>query len=333
MKWYNKEGNLNEIILSTRVRLSRNLKDYPFPVRLDENGKKQVCALVKDIFLKEKEDLNFIEMESLSDYEAVSLTEKHLISPRFASDGEGGALILSEDESVSIMLCEEDHVKIQIIEPGLSLLAAFEKANEFDKELEASLPVAFDEKLGYLTQCPTNLGTGMRASVILHLPGLAASRSISRLSSTVSKLGLTLKSVYADEKEYIGDIYQLSNQVTMGISEDMAVQNLNAIAEQIAQQEKQAREILVKDDRVIDRIFRSYGILKSAHMLTCSEFTKLLSLVRLGAAQGLLNIPLETLSTLLIEMQPATVNAISKRALSRSERDIIRAERVREALK
>ncbi len=329
----NNENNsavMSDVVLSTRVRLARNLKKYPFPARLDRDEKKSICSLVRESL--EGENLSYIDMESLSPVEAVSLAEKHLISAEFASNGTGRSLLLSENEDVSLMLCEEDHIRIQIIEPGLSLDEAYKKADRIDTVIENKITYAFDERIGYLTQCPTDLGTGMRASVLLHLPALSRKGAVRNLTATVAKLGLTLRGSYGEDGEILGDIYQLSNQVTLGISEKAALQNLNSIALQIVTQEKQARAVLIKDEDFMDKIFRAYGILKSAYKLTSKELTNLISYVRLGAAEGLFDIPVEKLSTLMTELQPATMNTQSEAPLTRSQRDIKRAERVREAL-
>ncbi len=332
MKWYNTLGNMGDVVLSTRVRLARNLEDYPFPARLDKEEKEEASALIKNALADYSEaTLENIEMSSLSPAAAISLAEKHLVSPEFASETTGRSLLLSENEDISIMLMEEDHIRIQIIYPGLSLKEAFEKAEKIDSHIEEKLSYAFDEKLGYLTQCPTNLGTGMRASVMLHLPALSKKGAMRNLSSTVSKLGLTLRSSYGSYGEG-GDIFQLSNQVTLGISEKAAIENLSSIAMQIISQEKQARAILVKDEDFIDKIFRAYGILKSAYKLTSKELTNLLSYVRLGASERLFEIPLEKLCSLFIELQPATMNSEAEKPLTQSQRDILRAEKVREEL-
>lgn len=333
MNWYKNKGTESDIVLSTRIRLARNLKDYPFPERLDEKKRQEVNELVKDAFLKADGCLSYIKMNELSSYQSVSLAEKHLISPEFASDSTGRALLVSDEEDVSIMLCEEDHVRIQVIFPGLSPEEAYKKASKYDEILENSFSIAFSEKLGYLTQCPTNLGTGMRASVMLHLPALSAKGAISRLASTVAKLGLTLRGTYGEGTEPVGDIYQLSNQVTLGISDEAAIKNLHSITKEIISQEKDARKELLCDNRVIDKIYRALGILQTAHMLSWGEFSSLVSLVRLGASGGLLDIPTELLSTLLIETQPATINTNEGKALSISERDVIRAKTVRDSLK
>lgn len=332
MNWYRNKGPESDIVLSTRIRLARNLKDYPFPERLSEEKREEVNGLLRDVFLKADSGLSYIRMKELSPYQCVSLAEKHLISPEFASDSTGRALLLSDEEDISIMLCEEDHVRIQVIFPGLSPEEAYGKAAHYDEILENSFSIAFSEKLGYLTQCPTNLGTGMRASVMLHLPALSAKNAISRLASTVAKLGLTLRGTYGEGTEPIGDIYQLSNQVTLGISDEAAIKNLQSITKELIAQERQAREELLRDDRVIDKIHRAFGILKTAHMLSWGEFSSLVSLVRLGASGGLLDISAELLSTLLIDTQPATINTKEGKALSTSERDVIRAKAVRDAL-
>ena len=191
MNWYKNKGNEGDIVLSTRVRLARNLKEYPFPARLDESQKKEIGSIVNTILDENKDfDLDFIDMSALSPAETVSLAEKHLISPEFACDSIGRSLLLSKDEDVSIMICEEDHIRIQTVYPGLSLEEAFETALRIDDILEDKLAFAFDENLGYLTQCPTNIGTALRASVMLHLPALSKKGAMQRLSTTVAKLGL-----------------------------------------------------------------------------------------------------------------------------------------------
>ena len=328
------EQSMQSIPLSTRIRLARNLREYPFPARLSLEEKQQVNETVRAALLDgdDAKGYRYIEMKDLSATEAVSLAEKHLISPEFASNADGRALILSDDETVSIMLCEEDHVRIQVIEPGLLLSKAWEKANALDEKLAARLPVAFDEKLGYLTQCPTNLGTALRASVMLHLPALSHAGLMPRLSSTIAKLGLTLRGTFGEGSKIVGELYQLSNQVTLGISEQAAIQNLDAIARQIMEQEESARETLRQDNVFIDRIYRAWGVLGSAYMLSCSECTDLLSLVRLGAALGILDLPLDTLTKLLTVIQPATLSVSQGRDLPAAQRDVLRAQKVKEAL-
>ena len=238
-KWYQTKSN-NDSVLSTRIRFARNLESFPFPCRLDEQGREAVCHAVRDALADVSGlKLYYIEMNQLSPRQAVALAERHLISPEFATPRKGRALLLSEDESVSIMLCEEDHVRIQVIRGGLDLEGAFELANKIDDLLDSKLNFAFDERIGYLTQCPTNLGTGMRASVMMHLPALSKCGQMPRLASTVSKLGLTIRGTFGEGTGAKGDLYQLSNQVSLGISEQSALDNLKAIAMQIAELKKE----------------------------------------------------------------------------------------------
>lgn len=332
-KWYNAQGEHNDIILSTRVRLARNLADYPFPCRLDEAGKQKICEAVRDALSDVSGiKLFYIDMTDLTEKQAVALAERHLISPEFTSGGKGRALLLSEDESVSIMLCEEDHIRIQVIKGGLDLEGAYELANRIDDLLDSKLRYAFDERIGYLTQCPTNIGTAMRASVMMHLPALSKCSQMPKLSATVSKLGLTVRGSYGEGSVGKGDIYQLSNQVTLGISEKTALDNLKAITMQIATQERAAGEEYIKNVNIVDRITRAYGILSSARLLSTDEMLDLFSWVRLGAVYSVINADINKINELTETMQAATLASRYGEHLSSDERDEIRAKTVREGL-
>lgn len=330
-KWYIGEGDHNDIVISTRIRIARNLAAYPFPVRLDNKSKIEVNEKIRDA-LDGKENLTYTELKTLTRSQTVSLAERHLISPEFASNSDARALLMSDNEDISIMLCEEDHIRIQVMKSGLALKEAYELADKIDTEINQSLKYAFDEKLGYLTQCPTNLGTGMRASVMLHLPALTAKGQIGSLASTVSKLGLTIRGAYGEGMSAMGDLYQLSNQVSLGISEKSAIDNLKTITLQLAAQERAAREEASKSIETEDAVFRAYGILKSARILSTKEFMSLISKVRLGAVLGLIKTDLKTINELMVSMQPATINAFVGKTLSLEERDVERAKIVRERL-
>lgn len=330
-KWYIGEGDHNDIVISTRIRIARNLADYPFPVRLDNKSKIEVNEKIRDA-LDGKEHLTYTELKTLTRSQIVSLAERHLISPEFASNSDARALLMSDNEDISIMLCEEDHIRIQVMKSGLALKEAYELADKIDTEINQSLKYAFDEKLGYLTQCPTNLGTGMRASVMLHLPALTAKGQIGSLASTVSKLGLTIRGAYGEGMSAMGDLYQLSNQVSLGISEKSAIDNLKTITLQLAAQERAAREEASKSIETEDAVFRAYGILKSARILSTKEFMSLISKVRLGAVLGMIKTDLKTINELMVSMQPATINAFVGKTLSLEERDVERAKIVRERL-
>lgn len=332
-KWYFEKGDQGDIVMSTRIRLARNLNEFPFPAKLDTAGKNKVNSLVKStLFENDCSGLSYIEMKDLSRVQAVSLAERHLISPEFAAKKDGSALILSEDEGVSIMLCEEDHIRLQVMKSGLALEEAYDIANKLDNVIDAKLDYAFDERIGYLTQCPTNLGTAMRASVMLHLPALTRCGQITRLSNTVSKLGLTIRGANGEGSQPRGDMYQISNQITLGITEETAIANLKSIVLQLVAQERAAAAEMIKNPAEEDKIFRALGVLKNARLLSTDEFMELISVVRLGAARGLVEVPVEKINELIVNMQPATVSAANADATNPTARDAVRAKAVREAL-
>lgn len=280
----------SNVVISTRVRLARNIKNYPFPCKLNLQGREEVVEKVKTALKNSNSpiasEFSFIKMSELTPQQSVSLVEKRLVSPEFISDTNGRALLLSNDNSLSIMINEEDHIRLQVITDGLSLEQAYDTADKLDTLLDENLDFAFDNSLGYLTQCPTNLGTGMRASVMLHLPALEKSRAISRIAGNLSKLGLTIRGAHGEGTEPKGALYQLSNQVTLGISEKSAIENLKNITEQLVAQENQTRERLCSSIDIRDTISRSLGVLKSALVMTHDEALRLLSNVRLGIEIG-----------------------------------------------
>lgn len=330
-KWYLGEGEQSDVVISTRIRLARNLKQYPFPARLDTKSRLAVNEVIRKA-VPAAAGLRYIEMKTLTQAQIVAFAEKHVISPEFASSADGRALLLSADEELSVMLNEEDHIRLQVMLPGLALEQAYDTADKLDTAINEQVEYAFDERLGYLTQCPTNLGTGMRASVMLHLPALAATNRIGALGSTVSKLGLTIRGAYGEGTAPMGDLYQVSNQVTLGISEKAAMENLKTIVLQIAAQERAARTEMLKTTETQDLVYRAYGILKSARLLDTREFMELISRVRFGAVGGLLPLDAKVPNALMIAMQPANLNARAGKNLSARERDELRAKLVREAL-
>ena len=327
----------NDVVISTRIRLARNLKDFPFPCKLNSQGREKVIEKVRDAVKKSNSpvasDFSFIKMSELTSSQSVSLVEKRLVSPEFISDTDGRALLISKDECFSIMINEEDHIRLQVITKGLSLEQAYDTADKLDTLLDENLDFAFDEKLGYLTQCPTNLGTGMRASVMLHLPALEKSRSINRIAGNLSKLGLTIRGAHGEGTEPKGALYQLSNQVTLGISEKAAIENLKNITEQLIAQENQARERLCSSIDIQDAISRSLGILRSALVISHDEALKLLSNVRLGiVSKQITDVSTETIDRLMLAVEPATLTVAINKNLSAHDRDIERAKLIRAEL-
>lgn len=332
-KWYLGTGAQNDVVISTSIHLARNIKQFPFPATLSMQDKLKVNSVIKNAIDEiNNYSFNYYEMKTLSQAEVVSLAERHLVSPEFASSRDGRALLLTEDEAVSVMLNEEDHIRLQVMYAGFALDEAYKTADKIDSQLSGKLQFAFDDRLGYLTQDPTALGTGMKASVVLHLPALVSSSQITKLITTVSKLGLSLRGSYGEGAAAKGDLFRLSNTITLGISEKAAIENLKSIALQIAAQERVAREEIFKAPVTEDRIFRAYGVLKYARMIDTSEFMELISLVRLGAVKGIINMDCAQIEALMIHMQPATISLSVDRPLDRIERDKLRAQLVRQNL-
>lgn len=333
-KWYISEGKDSDVAISTRIRLARNLKDTNFPVKMTMEQKraisKKVYACIKNSEMAQ--DFELVDMGNLTDAYAISMVEKHLISPEFAKHRKNASLVLSHDESVSIMLCGEDHIRLQVMSAGLNLEGAYEIADKMDDVLDSRLDYAFDEKLGYLTSCPTDLGTGMHASVMLHLPALRVKGQLARLAAAVDKLGLGLRSAYGETHSAHADFYQLSNRVTLGISEKNAIENLKAITLQIINQERRAREELKKEETFVDSVYRALGTLKYAQILNTNEFMELVSLVRAGISMGFFELSYETLGELVAKMQPATLMANADADLTPELRNKLRAKLVRETL-
>ncbi len=334
-KWYEKSGNCGDVVCSTRVRLARNLKQFPFPAKATVPQREAVEQKVRDALLSGNsilsKEFRFVPLENASEEEAVSLVERHIVSPEFISDRRGKAVLISDDESISIMINEEDHLRIQVLREGFSLKEAAETADRIDTLLSETLDFAYDPEFGYLTQCPTNLGTGMRASVMLHLPALTENGAMPRIASNLSKLGLTIRGTYGEGSKSVGGLYQLSNQITLGLSENEAVENLRSITVQLMEEERKARSQMAQDVAWQDKIDRAAGILKTARVLSSSECMELLSYVRFGISVGILQgITTEELNGLMVNVQPGTLMAKAGKPLDQNQRDVLRATKVRE---
>lgn len=319
-----------DVVLSTRVRLARNIDSLPFPVRLNVLQKQELNSGICRILSNKGCNLRIIVLNSLYPYEVVSLAERHLISPEFASNTDGRVLLLDEDEKISIMLCEKDHIRIQGFAKGLDTDSAYKAAKEYDRILNSELHFAFDSKMGYLNQNMRDIGTGMKASVLMHLPALSRTGAMEKLSATALKMGFVIRGSYGDGASVKGDIFRISNSVTMGINEETALENLKSIALQIATKERSAAEKLVSDINIRDRINRSAGIIKNSVLLSSDEMMELLSWVRLGALYSVIDADADLISRLFVSMQPATVNVLAGGKLSDTARDEIRAKTVKQ---
>ena len=322
----------SRIVMSSRVRLARNIDGIPFPVRLNANERMAVNKKIMSVLDRAGLDYEPVVMSELYPYESISLAEQFLISPEFASYADGRVLLLAENRNISIMLNEDDHVRLRSFADGLAPEKAYANALKYDMALDSGLHFAFDEQLGFLNQNPRDLGTGMRASVMLHLPALSKTGKLNSLASMLSKLGISIRGAYGDSASVRGDIFSISNSLSLGISEEDAINNLRSVSMQIETKERAAAEEFIRDIAVRDRINRALGLLSNAVLLTADEMTEMLSWVRLGSVYGLNDVSADVIDSLFITMQPATVNVLAGRKLSDTERSELRAGYVREKL-
>lgn len=335
-KWMIGDQEHGDIIMSTRVRLARNIENMHFPRAASEEDILSVDRSVSGAILDD-ENLSYqfshFDLSDKTPIQKQVLVEKHLISPQLANQNKHGSVLISEDESISIMINEEDHIRIQCIEPGLDFTEALRRANEIDDCLEHNLSYAFDERFGYKTTCPTNVGTGLRASAMLHLPALTMTKQMRQLITMMPRLGLVVRGMYGEGTEATGSYYQISNQVTLGKSEEEIVQELESIVLQIINKEIEAREAMLEyaSIAISDRLNRSLGVLQYARILTSEEAATCLSNVRLGIDLGIIqSIPNELLNKCMLIMQSGFLQQIAGTSLKANERDVFRAELIRD---
>ena len=332
--WYTTHAPEDDIAVSTRIRLARNLSGLPFPARMTPEQRRELNLKVKNAVLQSNtpfaKSLKYIDMADVPQTEIAAMVERHIISPEFAEENADRAIIISADESISIMICEEDHVRIQVILGGLQLEKAYDTAEQLDSLLYNELHFAFDRSLGFLTECPTNLGTGLRASVMLHLPVTESNGEISSIAETVGKIGFTVRGMYGEGTKASASMYQVSNQITLGISEKNAIDNLKIITAQLIDKERKARNGLNKI-KLEDMCFRALGTLQNSRILSSKEMMDLLSRIKLGISMGIIKTDVLPIK-LFIEGQP---NMLMKKygQLEPEERDIYRAAFIRDALK
>jgi protein arginine kinase len=336
-RWLDGSGPASDVVLSTRVRLARNLKEVPFTHRAREEQLAMVYSSVISAVRKTPAlvSSSALQMRELTPLDRQFLVERHLISHDLADNGRLRGLLLVPDESVSAMVNEEDHLRLQSLASGFQLRSAWESVNAIDDELGQDLDYAFSEDLGYLTACPTNAGTGMRASVLIHLPSLVLTKQISRVLQGINQVGLAVRGFYGEGSQIMGNFFQISNQTTLGQSEKETVESLERVTRQIIEYEQKARDELLKEARVQieDKIWRAYGALKHSRVITSSEVVNLSSAVRFGVAlqiEGLASV--RTLNELLIRTQPAHIQLAAGQELEQRERNVIRANYVRSLL-
>jgi protein arginine kinase len=333
-----RKGPHDRIVMSSRVRLARNLRDAAFPGWAKKPERVRVMELIRPAIegLPDMHDSFSESMDNLSALDKQILVERHLISREHAAKTTGSGLVLNREESLCVMINEEDHLRMQALRPGLQLKQAWTAVDQADTALERKLNFAFSSDLGYLTACPTNLGTGIRVSAMLHLPGLVLAEQINPIIQSVNKLGLAVRGLYGEGTEALGNVFQVSNQMTLGESEIAIVERLEKVLSQIIEHEENARTTLLekKPKMVYNHIGRAYGILANAHSISSKETMNLLSLMRLGMDLGLFPGGQRSLTDeLFILTQPAHLQKQHSEKLSAEERDLLRADMVREHLR
>ncbi len=338
-KWYINEGPDSDVVLSSRVRLARNFKKYPFPHKATPEQQKQIIEDTKDALYKGNQQMTetfeFYNFGTLNNIEKSVFVEKHVASKELLEGKRERGILLSSDERISIMINEEDHLRIQCLATGMQLNEALEVCNNIDDLLSEFIEFSWDENIGYLTSCPTNIGTAIRASVMMHLPALVMTGYIKTVIEALGKLGLAVRGMYGEHTEASGNMFQLSNQITLGKSEEDILLSIKNIATQIIEQERALRQQLLRQNKyqLEDRIFRSFGILKNSRIIATNECLKHLSDLRMGVDLGIIEgISIEDINEIMLLVQPGSLQEKAKKRLNVNERSIVRAKIVRDMM-
>ena len=335
--WLSGEGERADVVLSSRVRLARNVARHLYPQRADADQHQEVVDLIHAA--ADKTGIthagSFFESGQIDEFTRDLLIERHLISVEFLRDDRPRGLFVADDEATAAMINEEDHLRIQAVTSGMNIREAMGMATRIDDAFGSVIEYDTDPRLGYLTACPTNVGTGMRASVLIHLPGLVLTRDMDNVLAQVSKIGLTVRGFYGEGSDVLGNLFQISNQTTLGRSEDDLLESLEKVSKQLITYEEEARARLFRDApyQIKDKIWRALGILALARVLTSDEVMNLLSAVRLGVAVKVINgVDFSLLNELLLTSQRAHLQRIMRRRMAAEERDVARAKIIRERL-
>jgi protein arginine kinase len=337
-EWLSTRGAHSDIVISSRVRLARNVRRHRFAVKAEPRERIELehdlrYALGRVEF---DEDMVYVDLAAASPIDAEMLVERHLVSRELARGDGPRAACYAPSESVCVMVCEEDHLRLQVLRSGFELDAAWEMADALDDRIARRVDYAFSSRYGYLTCCPTNVGTGLRASVMLHLPALVYSKHIEKVFQAGSKMNLAVRGLYGEGTQALGDFYQISNQVALGLSETDVLERLNRVVPQFIDYERRLRDALLKGDRarLEDRVWRAYGVLRAARTISSDETLELLSAIRLGVNLAILpgDLTIETVNELFITSQPAHLQKLSTGPMEPRERDVVRADLLRKKL-
>jgi len=336
-EWLRGVGPNADIVISSRIRLARNLSDRIFPHWANKAQAEETLLTIKKAIEKTDilKDATFFRLVEMDNVDKQLLIERHLMSKEHASNTDSKAVVIDSEEVISLMVNEEDHLRLQVMKSGFDLFEAWQLINEIDDSLSKELPFAFSQDWGYLTSCPTNTGTGMRGSLMLHLPALVMLHTINKVLAAIAKLSFTTRGLYGEGTQATGNFFQVSNQVSLGQPEDEIIRNINGLIRQIIEQEEQARSMLFKKQKAFleDRIWRAYGVLKNAYIITSDETIELLSMVRLGQDLNIVKgLDRRTVNELFILTQPAHLQKLEGKKLSSQERDLKRASIIRSKL-
>lgn len=334
MNWYLQNGNNSDVAISTRIRLARNLNGFKFNLSKKEEIE-QLEKKVQENLFNIGYGLKFLKLKDMDDITKMSLVEKNLISPDFVlKRNETGSILINDEENICIMIGEEDHLRIQIFSSGLDLENTLNLAIELDQKIEQTLGYTISKKYGYLTACPSNIGTGLRASVMVHLPALSKTKNTRKILEAINSFGMDIRGIYGENSESAGDMYQISNKQTLGINEKEIIKNLQIIVEKIIEQERQARKLLTKDELELeDIIYRSYGILTNARKISSEEIRNLLTDIKLGTDLGILKGLTDLkVKKLYLYSKPANLQKYFGEQYEAIERDFKRVEMIRKIL-
>lgn len=336
MNWYLEEGKDSDVIISSRIRLARNIKEFPFKIKMKKEDKAKLLEKVKFILPSLGYGLKFFYLKEMDDITKMSLVEKHIISPEMALEKEQeGAIVINDEENICIMLNEEDHIRLQVFTSGLDLQNTLNLAIELDEKLDEALGYSCNKEYGYLTACPTNVGTGLRASIMVHLPALKLTGNLNKVLHIVNSFGMTIRGAYGEDSKVKSDIYQISNNQTLGMTEQEIVANLENITKKVVEQERLARKYLAKNSEDLeDKVYRSYGILTNARKLTSEECDNLLSDIKLGTDLGIMQeLKDSKVKELMLYTKPANLQKRVGKVLEANERDKTRAEVIKQIIK
>jgi protein arginine kinase len=340
-EWLRGSGPQSDIVISSRIRLARNLADFPFIARATDSDRDEIGRVLRDRIMSLHESghfsgqLVYVDVRALEDVDRKFLVERQLISREHADSEGARGVCIDPREQVSVMINEEDHLRIQVMKSGLDLNAAWQQINELDDLIEARVTYAYNDRFGYLTACPTNVGTGIRVSVMLHLPALVITRQIDKVFRSLQKISLAVRGLYGEGSQATGDFYQISNQVTLGLSEDELIKKVADVVPVLIDYERQARDFLIRESQetLHDRVSRAYGILRTAQTISSEETMHLLSSVRMGVNLGLISdLEIPTVNQLFIHTQPAHLQKLAGMELDTSDRNIERAAYLRRLL-